>query len=301
MTTQLNHKLVIGISSRALFNLDDSHHVFEEQGLEKYKQYQIAHENDVLTPGSAFGFVQKVLALKHPLTQENLVEVVLLSRNSADTGLRIFNSILHHALPITRAAFSDGQSPYRYIAAFKTHLFLSAHREDVEQALEANCAAATLLSHSPVLTNLSQQDIKIAFDGDAVLFSDEAERIYQTEGLDAFTKAETKAAKIPLSAGPFKGFLSILHQIQQLFPVGKCPIRTLLITARAAPSHERVIQTLRSWGIHIDEALFLGGLAKGDFLKAFGADIFFDDQDKHCQSAKAHVTTGHVPHGVTNQ
>lgn len=298
MPVELTDKLVIGISSRALFDLDESHQIFEQEGLEAYLRYQISHETDILKPGVAFALVKKLLSLVNPTTQESLVEVVLLSRNSADTGLRIFNSIAHHELNITRAAFSNGRSPYRYISAFKTHLFLSAHPDDVRHALLANCAAATLLSAA---AKPSQNlELKIAFDGDAVLFSDEAERIFQEQGLDAFKQAELAAAKTPLRDGPFKGFLTALHRIQKLFPPEACPIRTALVTARDAPAHERVINTLRAWDIRIDEALFLGGLAKGDFLKAFEADIFFDDQDGHCQTAKEHVATGHVPHGVVN-
>jgi len=298
MAVALNDKLVIGISSRALFDLDESHQVFEREGLEAYLRYQVSHENDILAPGVAYGLVKKLIALKNPVTHENLVEIILLSRNSADTGLRIFNSIAHHNLGITRAAFSNGRSPYRYVSAFKAHLFLSAHPEDVQHALVNHCAAATLMP-SPAKSS-DNQELKIAFDGDAVLFSDEAERVFQSEGLDAFRKAESQAAKEPLRDGPFRGFLTTLHQIQQLFSPDECPIRTALVTARDAPAHERVINTLRAWDIRIDEALFLGGLSKGDFLKAFEADIFFDDQNGHCVSANEHVATGHVPHGITN-
>ncbi len=298
MPVDISEKLVVGISSRALFDLDESHNIFEEQGLEAFLRHQVDRENDILNPGVAFALVNKLIALKHPQTQEQMVEVILLSRNSADTGLRIFNSIQHHKLPITRAVFTNGCSPYRYVTALGAHLFLSSHDSDVRRALDANCAAANLL---PGCNNQSQrQEIRIAFDGDAVLFSDEAERIYQEQGLQAFKDSESKAAKKPLQAGPFKGFLQALHRIQQQFPVGECPIRTGLVTARDAPAHERVINTLRTWNIRIDEAFFLGGLAKGEFLKAFAADIFFDDQKIHCDSAKVHVTTAHVPHGVVN-
>lgn len=298
MPVELTDKLVIGISSRALFDLSESHQVFEKEGLEAYLRYQVARETKVLQPGVAFNLVKKLLNLKNPETQAPLVEVILLSRNSADTGLRIFNSIKHHNLNITRAAFSNGRSPYKYISAFKMHLFLSSHAEDVKQALDANCAAASLLPSSP--KNSHDNELKIAFDGDAVLFSDEAERIFQEKGLDAFRASEQAAAKTPLRDGPFKGFLQALHRIQQLFSVEDCPIRTALVTARDAPAHERVIYTLRAWDIRIDEALFLGGLAKSDFLRAFEADIFFDDQDGHCQAASEHVAAGHVPHGVVN-
>lgn len=298
MPMDLSHKLVIGISSRALFDLSESHAIFETQGLEAYQAYQISHEQIPLSPGPAFKLVTKLLALQAPDSDERLVEVVLLSRNSTDTGLRIFNSIEQHQLPITRAAFTNGRSPYQYVTAFHTDLFLSAHPDDVKQALAERCAAATIIE--PAVDSANHLELRIAFDGDAVLFSDEAEQVYQQQGLAAFKANEAALAQRPLSPGPFKGFLSALHHIQQRFPVDACPIRTALVTARDAPAHERVINTLRSWGIRTDEALFLGGLSKGDFLKAFGADIFFDDQQTHCDSAQAYVTAGHVPHGVIN-
>jgi 5'-nucleotidase len=299
MAVTISEKLVIAISSRALFDLDESHRIFEEKGIDAYLKYQISRENDILEPGVAYHLVKKLLNIIDPQSKERLTEVILLSRNSADTGLRIFNSIQHHQLPITRAVFTNGESPYKYVTAFGADLFLSAHGEDVSRALEANCAAAMLLPSHGQLNSTKQ--VRIAFDGDAVLFSDEAERVFQTQGLDAFRDSESKAAKKPLQEGPFKGFLKALQQIQNLFPVDNCPIRTALVTARDAPAHERVINTLRAWDIRIDEALFLGGLAKGEFLKAFEADIFFDDQQGHCHSASEHVATGHVPHGVVNQ
>lgn len=294
----LEKKLIIGIASRALFDLSESHTIYEEEGIEAYSKYQIEHENKSLTPGIAYPLVQKLLALKDPETNTSLVEVILLSRNSADTGLRVFNSIQHHALSITRAAFTNGESPYHYIKAFGADLFLSAHHEDVVHALNANCAAATILPMETTPQHTEQ--LRIAFDGDSVLFSDEAERVYQESGLDAFRATESAAAKTPLPGGPFKGFLAKLHEIQKKFPPAGCPIRTALVTARDAPAHERVIRTLRAWNIRIDQALFLGGLSKGDFLKSFGADFFFDDQRGHCESARQHVPTGHVPHGIIN-
>ncbi|MEX0619690.1 MAG: 5'-nucleotidase [Pseudohongiellaceae bacterium] len=290
-------KLVIAISSRALFDLADSHRVYEEQGLDAYQQYQIDHEDKPLKRGDAFVLVQKLLRLNTLLNQSR-VEVILLSRNSADTGLRVFNSIQHYALDITRAAFCGGDTPYRYIPAFNSHLFLSTDGADVRQALELGVAAATILP-SPK-TESADKKLRIAFDGDAVLFSDEAEKIYKTDGLEAFARSEVKAANEPLSGGPFKPFLAALQQIQMEFPTGESPIRTCLVTARAAPAHERVVRTLRAWNIRIDESLFLGGLDKGQFLTAFDADVFFDDQQSHCDSARGHVATGHVPHGVAN-
>jgi len=298
MSSSISDKLVIAISSRALFDLDESHRVFVEEGVDAYCLYQIEHEEDVLAPGIAFSLVKKLLSLNDSDTGEARVEVILLSRNSADTGLRVFNSIRHHGLNITRAAFTRGESTYRYINAFGAHLFLSASQDEVRKALEAGCAAATILP-SAISLNTSGQ-LRIAFDGDAVLFSDESEQIFKRDGLGAFEKNERDAARQPLTGGPFKKFLAALHQIQSWYPSEGSPIRTALITARAAPAHERVIRTLRAWNIRIDEALFLGGMDKGEFLKAFGADIFFDDQQGHCESARQHVATGHVPYGVAN-
>ncbi|WP_188151224.1 5'-nucleotidase [Teredinibacter waterburyi] len=298
MSTGLGNKLVIAISSRALFDLDESHQVFESEGLEAYSKYQIEHEDVVLPPGDAFQMVEKLLKINDAMETPR-IEVILLSRNSADTGLRVFNSINHYGLKITRAAFTGGQSPYRYIAPFNGHLFLSTDAEDVRHALEHGVAAATLLTSTRSKSEMDE--LRFAFDGDAVIFSDEAEQVFKTQGLDAFTKSELAAAKTPLSGGPFKSFLAALHGLQKEFAPGECPIRTALVTARSAPAHERVIRTLRAWNIRIDESLFLGGLSKGEFLKAYGADVFFDDQPAHCQSARDHVATGHVPHGIANQ
>lgn len=296
MPTDISNKLIVAISSRALFDLDESNLVYENQGMDAYADYQIRHENEILKPGASFSLVKKFLNLNQ--TQAH-VEVILLSRNSADTGLRIFNSIAHYELNITRAVFTGGESPFPYVQAFGSHLFLSANNEDVRKALLANCAAATIFPGECHLSRSNQ--LRIAFDGDSVIFSDEAEKIYQANGLQAFTESEMAAAHKPLTGGPFKGFLAALHQLQNNFDVVDCPIRTALVTARSAPAHERVIRTLRAWNIRIDEAIFLGGLDKGQFLSAFGADVFFDDQEVHCQSAIKHVTTGHVPHGTCNQ
>lgn len=296
--------LVVAISSRALFNLDESHSIYENNGVDAFCDYQIAHENDPLSPGVGYPLVKKLLHLNE-LAGQSLVDVVLLSRNSADTGLRVFNSIEHHGLSISRAAFTSGASPYGYVAALGARLFLSADPNDVREALQANLAAATLLP-GPTATgdeapeSSQQEQLRIAFDGDAVIFSDEAEKIYKSRGLAEFSKTEKEAASTPLAGGPFKGFLSALHEIQSRWTAEDSPIRTALITARAAPAHERVIKTLRAWDIRIDEALFLGGMPKGEFLRAFGADIFFDDQQHNCENANAHVATGHVPHGIAN-
>jgi len=302
-------QLILAISSRALFDLSASNRVFENEGLEAYRRYQIAHEDEILEPGEGFSFVKKLLNI-NALLNKPRVEVVLLSRNSADTGLRIFNSIAAHELTITRAAFCGGGSPYQYIQAFACDLFLSTHAEDVGAALEHGIAAARLMPRSAApsgadlassKTDTGLAELRLAFDGDSVLFSDEAERVYQTQGLDAFASTEAASASMPLGGGPFQGFLRALHMLQQEFPDDSCPIRTALVTARSAPAHERVIRTLRAWDIRLDESLFLGGLNKTAFLQAFGADVFFDDQTQNCERAADVVTAGHVPHGVVNE
>lgn len=292
----VNKKLVVAISSSALFDLAESHRVYLEQGTQAYCQFQIENEDVPLEPGAAYSLVKKLLALNSEIQH---VEIILLSRNSSDTGLRVFNSIQHHNLAITRAVFTSGSSPYCYVAPFGANLFLSTSPEDVRKALDAGIAAATILPSNFRRENDDDQ-LRLAFDGDAVLFSDESEQIYKSKGLQAFTDNERQTAKSPLSGGPFKDFLMALNHLQTQFGEGKAPIRTALVTARSAPAHERVIRTLRAWGIRIDEAIFLGGMDKGPFLKSFGADIFFDDQQGHCDSAREHVATGHVPHGIAN-
>jgi 5'-nucleotidase len=292
--------LIVAISSRALFDLEDSHALFERDGLEAYAQFQRLHEDDLLAPGIAFPLVRKLLALNVGAPPDApRVEVILISRNSADTGLRIFNSIEHHGLAIRRAAFSNGAPPYPYIRPFGADLFLSTHGEDVRSALAAGIAAATILPAKAPRQRFDQ--LRIAFDGDAVIFGDESERVSREGGLAAFAEHERSRAGEPLSGGPFRGFLDALQRLQKAFPAGDdAPIRTALVTARSAPAHKRVILTLREWGVRLDEALFLGGRPKGPFLDAFGADIFFDDSEHNIVSARDHVAAGHVPHGVAN-
>ena len=293
--------LTVAVSSSALFDLTESDSIYQNEGLEAYRRYQIEHEEQVLEPGEGFLLVKKLLSLNDEIG-DSLVEVILLSRNSADTGLRVFNSIEAHKLNITRAAFCSGDSPYKYIRAFGSDLFLSTNAEDVRQALSQQVAAATLIG-STVAGNRRRfsNQLKIAFDGDSVLFSDEAERVFQESGLDAFSRSEASSAEEPLEGGPFKNFLFALHKLQQQFSNDDLPIRTALVTSRGAPAHERVIKTLRHWDIRLDESLFLGGRDKGEFLKSFEADIFFDDQAVHCENASSHVASGHVPSGVANE
>ena len=293
-------RLIVAITARALFDLEDSHALFQASGLDAYAEFQRSREKEVLAPGIAFPLVQKLLALNAGAAPETpRVEVVLLSRNSSDTGLRIFNSIRHYGLGIVRAVFTSGGEVYPYIKPFGAQLFLSANPLSVRGALEHGVAAATILpSKAP---ERSHDQLRIAFDGDAVIFGDESERVSQESGLAAFHSNESTRVNEPLSGGPFRGFLAALHELQQAFPAEDSPIRTALVTARSAPAHERVILTLREWGVRLDEAMFLGGRDKGPFLQAFGADIFFDDSRHNVENARRHVATGHVPFGVTNE
>ncbi|WP_376695252.1 5'-nucleotidase [Wenzhouxiangella sp. EGI_FJ10305] len=291
--------LIIGISSRALFDLDESHRVFEKEGLERYMEYQREREDEIIGKGVAFHLAEKLLRLNDDGMDHPGVEIVLMSRNSADTGLRIFNSIEHYGLNIERAVFTNGASPADYIEPSGAQLFLSANEDDVRRVLMAGYAAATILP-TAIRENRSEQ-LKLAFDGDAVIFSDEAERIYKEQGLEAFSTSERTQAASPLSAGPFKPVLEGIQRIQAAYPMEDNPIRTALITARSAPAHKRVILTLRAWGIRIDEAMFLGGREKTPYLRSFGADIFFDDQTLHTGPASREIATGHVPHGVANE
>jgi 5'-nucleotidase len=293
-----DRRLVVAISSRALFDLAESHALFEKAGLDAYRAYQIARENEPLLPGIAFPLVEKLLRLNRLSERTPRVEVILLSRNSADTGLRIFNAIERYGLEIIRAAFTNGAPTWPYVQPFGAQLFLSANHDDVARALRAGVAAATILpSKAP---QMQSDQLRIAFDGDAVVFSDESERISREQGIGAFHEHEQRRADDAMSPGPFRGFLERLHEIQSAFPPDHSPIRTALVTARSAPAHKRVILTLRDWGVRVDEALFLGGRDKGPFLAAFGADIFFDDSEHNVERAAAHVASGHVPHGVAN-
>jgi 5'-nucleotidase len=297
--------LTVAITSRALFDLEDGHTLFEREGVQAYSTFQRSREDDVLAPGIAFPLVRKLLALNQDAPPEAPhVEVILLSRNSADTGLRVFNSIQHHGLGITRATFTSGAPTWPYVKPFGAQLFLSANPESVRRALEHGVAAATILPAASMAKSAPahrRDQLRIAFDGDAVLFGDEGERISREGGLEAFSRHERERAHEPLSGGPFRGFLDALHRLQAAYPADDtAPIRTALVTARSAPAHERVIRTLREWGVRLDEALFLGGRAKGPFLDAFGADIFFDDTQHNIDSARLHVAAGHVPHGIAN-
>ena len=302
MPTNLDNCLVVAISSRALFDLEESHHVYETEGLAQYIGYQIEHEEDTLLPGVAFPLIRRLLALRYPDSEDAAVEVILVSKNDPNTGLRIFNSIEHYGLGITRAAFTGNRSPYQYLPAFRADLFLSADPEDVRLALEHGNAAATILTGLN-FTDDDNAEIRIAFDGDAVLFSDEAERVYQAEGLSGFLQHEVDKCDLPLAPGPFKPFLEAINRLQLAYQsIGSSKlVRTALVTARNSPSHKRAVKTLRHWGVHVDEAFFLGGLNKVPILEQYRPHIFFDDQRAYCDPASQVVPTGHVPAGVRNE
>lgn len=296
MPFSLDNLLVIGISSRALFDLEAEENIFRTQGLDAYRHHQIESENQVLKPGAGFALVRALLKL-NALTDKRLVEVVIMSRNSSETAMRIFNSIKHYELDITRAALSGGASLAPYLNAFNVSLFLSLHEDDVQAAVNSGVGAA-LLYQKPENALEELDQIRIAFDGDAVIFSDESERIFQEHGIKAFENHERENALRPLPDGPFARLLKSLSFIQNNFKNGEGragPIRTALVTARSSPAHERVIRTLRAWDVLIDETFFMGGVAKSDVLAAFKPHIFFDDQPGHCARAAPLVQTGRVP------
>ena len=297
MAVSLEGKLVVAISSRALFDFEEENRVFEQANDRAYMQLQLERLEVPAPPGVAFSLVKKMLAFNDE--KEPRIEVVILSRNDPVSGMRVFRSAQHYGLPILRGSFTRGQSPWRYLKPLKANLFLSTHLSDVRAALDAGVPAAQVYPHSAHASESHPHEIRIAFDGDAVLFSDEAERVYQSQGLSAFQQHEKDRASQPLSAGPFKPLLAALHRLQ-LEGTPRMRIRTALVTARSAPAHERAIRTLMDWNIDIDEAMFLGGLDKGEFLREFEPDFFFDDQTGHIESAARHVPAGHVASGITN-
>jgi 5'-nucleotidase len=295
-------KLVVAISSRALFDFEEENRVFDSDGEDAYVALQLGRLEVPAREGVAFPLVKKLLAFNSP--QEQRVEVVVLSKNDPVSGMRIFKSAHRAGLLIERGVFTRGRSPYRYLDALNANLFLSANESDVIGALEARVPAARVYPESRQDASRHADEVRIAFDGDAVLFSDEAERVYQKDGLDAFTRHEMLNVLTPLQAGPFKPFLEALHQLQRAAREDNgtpMRVRTALVTARSAPAHERAINTLMDWKISVDEAMFLGGLDKGAFLKSFEPDFYFDDQRGHIDSARSHVPAGHVPFGIANR
>ena len=297
MPVTLEGQLVVAISSRALFDFEEENQVFEQGDDRAYMKLQLDRLEVPAKPGVAFSLVRKLLAFNTADAQR--VEVVILSRNDPVSGMRVFRSAQHYGLPIQRGSFTRGQPPWRYLRPLNANLFLSTHLSDVRAALDAGVPAAQVYPHSALASEAHPHEVRIAFDGDAVLFSDEAERVFQAEGLSAFQKHESDKAGQPLLAGPFKPVLQALHQLQQA-GTPSMRIRTALVTARSAPAHERAIRTLMDWNIEVDEAMFLGGLPKGEFLREFEPDLFFDDQTGHIESAARHVPSGHVASGVSN-
>lgn len=296
MPFSLDNLLVIGISSRALFDLEMEEAIFQNEGLDAYRQHQLINENAFLKPGAGFSLVKALLKLNALTPEHRLVEVVIMSRNSSETSLRIFNSIAHYGLDISRAALSGGAPLAPYLQAFNISLFLSLHEDDVQAAINSGVASALLYQIPENAADLEQ--IRIAFDGDAVIFSDESERIYQELGVEAFEQHERENAKKPLPEGPFARLLVALSYLQNNFKTqdGRAfPLRTALVTARSSPAHERVIRTLRAWNIAIDETFFMGGVNKSAVLAAFKPHMFFDDQHGHCIKASSFVPTGRVP------
>ncbi len=297
MATNLNGQLVVAISSRALFDFEQENEVFEQGDDRAYMDLQLAKLDEPAKPGVAFSLVKKLLAFNSGDIKR--VEVVILSRNDPVSGMRVFRSAQHYGLSVQRGTFTRGQPPWRYLKPLHANLFLSTHLSDVRAALEAGVPAAQVYPQSTHASSAHPNEVRIAFDGDAVLFSDEAERVFQEQGLSAFQQHEKDNANLPLSGGPFKPLLEALHRLQQE-GTPTMRLRTALVTARSAPAHERAIRTLMNWNIEVDEAMFLGGLAKGEFLREFEPDFFFDDQTGHVNSAAMHVPSGHVASGVSN-
>lgn len=314
MAYKLEKKMVIGVSSRALFDLTVENEIFEQQGLEAYCRYQVEHEQEILKPGPGFGLIKALLKLNEYSQNKDLVEVIIMSRNSPDTSLRVFNAIAHYGLSITRSVLVSGAALAPYLTAFHTDLFLSAYEDDVQSAIDSGIAAGIICTEHrgygapaqviPIQAGIAAGQgeradeacqIRIAFDGDAVLFTDESELIFREKGLNAFEENEKMHAREPLEKGPFAQFLKKLSDLQKELGTENCPIRTALVTSRSAPAHERVIRTMRAWNVRVDEAFFLGGLEKKDVLKAFGAQIFFDDQSVHTASAAQAVPAARVP------
>lgn len=303
MAYELDKKIVVGVSSRALFDLDAENEIFEKEGVEAYCRYQMEHENEILKRGPGFGLIEALLKINELPGHEGKIEVIIMSHNSPDTSLRVFNSIKFYGLNISRAVLASGASLAPYLNAFKTDLFLSAYEDDVQQAVDSGIAAGIICCYGGCDNVYSRNDkdtmigrIKIAFDADAVLFHEESEKIYKEQGLDAFEENERINACNPLKEGPFAKFLRTLSQLQRDFPQDESPIRMALVTSRSAPAHERVIRTLRTWNVRIDEAFFLGGIPKTEVLKAFGAHIFFDDQAVHTSVAAHVVPSARVPY-----
>jgi 5'-nucleotidase len=294
MPLLLGDKLVVGVASRALFALEAEHRVFVEDGLDAYRSYQRKHEDEPLAPGTAFPLIRSLLAINEK-TQKHLVEVIVTSQNDADTGLRVMHSARHYGLDITRAAFVAGDDPAPYVAALQSNLFLSADPDAVAAVLAGGLPAGLVLEPPLEHRDSEPATVRIAFDGDAVLFDDESERFYQTHTIEEFWDREAALADVPMSPGPFEPFLRALASVQAHSTESEPLIRTALVTARNAPAHERVVKTFRHWGVQTDVSVFLGGVEKGPTVAAFDPHIFFDDQAQHLVSTQLSTPSAQVP------
>uniref|UniRef100_A0A8C4SKW4 5'-nucleotidase, cytosolic IAb n=1 Tax=Erpetoichthys calabaricus TaxID=27687 RepID=A0A8C4SKW4_ERPCA len=310
-TPKPQNAITIAVSSRALFRMEEEQKIYVERGVEEYVRYQQEHENEPFQPGAAFPFVKALEAVNSRLRElypdsEELFDIVLMTNNHAQVGVRLINTINHYNLFIERFCMTGGKSPIGYLKAYHTNLYLSADAEKVREALEEGIAAATIYSPDKVV-EVSDTQLRVAFDGDAVLFSDESEQIVKAHGLDKFFEHEKAYENHPLAHGPLKGFLEALGKLQKKFYAKgqrmECPIRTYLVTARsAASSGARALKTLRSWGLETDEALFLAGAPKGPLLEKIRPHIFFDDQMFHVEGATEMGTiAAHVPYGIAQK
>lgn len=307
MAYPIDRKLVIAVSSSALFDLTESDNVFRESGEKAYKEYQEQNLDVILEKGVAFPFVRRFLSINNHFAKEQPVEVVLLSKNSAVTGKRVFRSIKHYNLNISRAAFMEGKSPYEYIPAFNASLFLSSNEGDVRKAISCGYPAGTVLP-SKIVDDSGSGELRIAFDFDGVIADDEAESVFQDGNLEDFHKHEVKKSNIPHKQGPLADLFQKLSFMQKLEERAKEKdssyqriIRTAIITARNAPAHERVITTLEDWGVSANEVFFLGGMKKERILKVLKPHMFFDDQKSHLESEAGDIPMVHIPFGVTNK
>jgi 5'-nucleotidase len=308
MTTDLSNTLVIGISATSLFDMSESDQLYKESlsnnkslAVKTYRKHMLERENDLLSPGTGFHLVEALLNLNTYDHDKNhpLVEVVIMSRNSPDTGLRVLNTIRHHKLAITRSAFTGGEAVIDYLKAFNVDLFLTTDVEDAQKVIDSKACAAALLKSPPKENpNIQNNQVRLAFDGDAVLFSEESELVYKTKGLQAFEDNENSQKNVPLPEGPYANLLKKLSSLQERLPmeIDYSPVRVAIVTARSSPADIRVIKTLRAWGVHVDEAFFMGGMSKTEVLKGFRPHIFFDDQDVHLDAAAQYVPSGRVPY-----
>ena len=306
MPFSLADRLVVAVASSALFDLEASDRIFREQGEDAYRKHQREHENDILPTGVAFPLIRRLLALNGASPSEQFVDVVLLSRNDPDTGLRVFNSIEHYGLPIARAAFVKGRNPFAYMDGFNASLFLSANEEDVRRAIQRGLPAGRVFP-TDFIDDQEEPELRIAFDFDGIIADDSAEVVFQERGLRDYHLSEREKATEPLRAGPLQRFFSELASLQVKDrlratedPAYQPRLRIAIVTARSAPAHKRVITTLREWGIQVDEAFFLGGVNKAEILREFRPHIFFDDQIGHIEGAARVAPSVHVPFGVTN-